>query len=177
MLNYSNFRKKILSENNLLDRRIVRGDEITINKNFEVKVNGVVIGESFENLEEAQIHVSNYVNMNLETIDYDSVPTHVLVGAIEKHHGDGVRITHKLIESYEQKLSTKEFTIDPVISELKSIDAFGKYEFVLNDGSRISISEETCNTLRHLLRDKYDIVEFMKESSDNFKQVVKAVRD
>jgi hypothetical protein len=74
-------------------------------------------------------------------------------------------------------LSSKQFTVDPVVSELKNVDSFGKYEFMLNDGSRVSLSEETHSQLRHLLKDKYDIVEYMKESYDNFKEVVKAIRD
>jgi hypothetical protein len=175
MLNFTNLKKKLLSESNLLDKFIHQGEEVVITENLEVKIDGVLIGERFESLDEAKNYAINFIAMKAEVLDYESVPERVLVSTIEKHHN--TRVTHTLLESYNELLSSKQFTIDPVVSELKSPNFFGKYEFALRDGSKVSLSEETHSQLRHLLKDKYDIVEYMKESYDNFKEVVKAVRN
>jgi hypothetical protein len=175
MLNFTSFKKKLLSENNLLDKFTHQGEEVVITEKLEVKIDGVLIGERFESLDEAKNYAVNFIAMRAEVLDYESVPERVLVSTIEKHHG--TRVTHTLLESYSELLSSKQFTVDPVVSELKSPNSFGKYEFTLKDGSKVSLSEETHLKLRHLLKDKYDIVEYMKESYDNFKEVVKVVKD
>lgn len=174
MLNFTSFKKKILSESNLLDKFTHQGEEVAISENLQVKIEGVLIGEKFECLEDARAYAVNFISMKAEVLDYEHIPEHVLVSTIEKHHK--TRVTHTLLESYDELLSSKQFTIDPVVAELKNRDAFGKYEFLLNDGSKVSLSEETHDKLRLLLKDKYDIVEYMKESCDNFKEVVRAIR-
>jgi predicted GNAT superfamily acetyltransferase len=46
---------------------------------------------------------------------------------------------------------------------------------MLNDGNSVVINEETQNLLNTLLEDKYQIVEYMRESKQNFMRIIKEV--
>lgn len=46
---------------------------------------------------------------------------------------------------------------------------------MLNDGNSVVINEETQNLLNALLEDKYQIVEYMRESKQNFMRIIKEV--
>ena len=83
----------------------------------------------------------------------------------------------KIVESYLDLASSNLFTIDPVLLEIKqrSSSLSGKIEHKLSDGSVVAINEETQNLLNTLLEDKYQIVEYMRESKQNFMRIIKEV--
>lgn len=172
MLSFKSLKDNILSQKNLLEEFKYNGESIAITKDFEVCINGTTLGDSFESVLEAKQVAVDYI----DSIQNDSVISeNLIVNIIEKHYTQ-IKITQNLLEAYKQTLSTKEFSIDPVVKELKEYDTFGKYEFILNDGNRVSISEELHSTLHVLLNNKYEIIEYMKESIDNFKSVLRQIR-
>jgi len=63
------------------------------------------------------------------------------------------------------------------IREMNSFDSIidGKIHYILNDESVVAISEDTIETLNNVLENKLDVVDFMKESSDNFLQIINVI--
>ena len=99
-----------------------------------------------------------------------------IVSLIRKHHSID-RITDTLVESYIELASSNIFTIDPVIVEIKQKTSSlpGKLEYTLEDGNTVAINEDTQKLLTTLLDDKYQIVEYMRESKENFMRIIKEV--
>ena len=107
---------------------------------------------------------------------YEDIPAVKIANIIKEHHD--VKVTDKLIESYIVMASSKTFSVDPVIHGIRSFNSIdslleNKIDYVLEDGSSVAIDEETQEMLNNLLEDKYQIVEYMRESKDNFMHVIK----
>lgn len=84
----------------------------------------------------------------------------------------------KLKESeYEEVIAgiqSDRLTLNEYVVEYKSWDAIGgSLFFALDDGSRVLIESSTLNSLRSLNMDKQKLLNFMCESQDNFKAVLK----
>jgi predicted GNAT superfamily acetyltransferase len=83
-----------------------------------------------------------------------------------------------LIESYISLASSKTFSVDPVVTGIRSLNSIGsliegKIDYVLEDGSSVAIDKDTQEILNSLLEDKYQLVEYMRESKQNFAHVVR----
>jgi hypothetical protein len=69
--------------------------------------------------------------------------------------------------------SSNIFSVDPVICELRKINKLdtlveGKLNYTLNDGNVIAINESTQDYLNNLLCNQTEIIEYMRESKENF---------
>ena len=175
MLTYNSLRDGIRKSSNILESLTFQESRAYITQDYEIYVDGEFIGTS-ESLEEAREYTYNYIKLANHIDPYVAVPNQKLIESIQTNHAV-TKITHKLLESYAELLLSNEYTVDPVINELKSQNTLGRYEFHLNDGTRIAIDENTQRKLSALLHDKYDIVHYMKESVDNFKRVLREIRD
>lgn len=107
---------------------------------------------------------------------YEEIPAVKIANLIKEHHN--IKVTNKLIETYIELASSKTFSVDPVVSGIRSLNSVGsiienKIDYTLNDGSVVVISEETQENLNSLLEDKYQLVEYMCESKDNFMHVLR----
>ena len=92
-------------------------------------------------------------------------------------HSD-VEITDTLVEEYMNKAATTEFTIDPILTEIKlrSVrNLRNKIDYTLLDGSKVAISEENQIILNSLLKGKSEIVAHMSENKNNFLEVLRGV--
>jgi hypothetical protein len=67
--------------------------------------------------------------------------------------------------------------IDTVFECSRSENFKNKIEYVLNDDSTVVINEDTKILLDTLLEDKYQMVEYMQSSKENFMSVIKELRD
>lgn len=175
MKSFQSLVEKIKESSGILESLKYRGESVTITRNLEILVNEDYIGNA-KTLSEAKQYVYKYIDLSSQAEVENYIPEHIIVNTISKHH-NVTKVTDTLIESYNQLISSSEYTIDPVVNELKKQNSLGKYEFCLKDGNKVSISEETQRKLTSLLKDKYDIVEYMKESVDNFKRIVREIRD
>ena len=153
------------------DKRVVISNDLTISiddKNVDVK---------FKNLEEAREYAKTNIDNSTILKDIDTlIPEEKIVSLISKHHSS-IKITDTIVESYLELASSNLFTIDPVLVEIKqrSTSIPGKIEHKLNDGSVMAISEDTQNLLNKLLEDKYQVVEYMRESKENFMRTIREV--
>lgn len=166
---------KVVSVTSYYDNKIV------VNEDNEYFIDGVKVEQSFKNLEEAK----QYIDMQEEAanikISLYEKSFNINIAALIKKHYEDIKITNQLIETYIQTASSRCFTIDPIILEMRqqnNLDSEidGKIVFVLNDGKQIAISEETIEKITNILnnsdlRDK--TIDYMRESRENFLSVMR----
>lgn len=107
---------------------------------------------------------------------YEDIP-YTKVAEIIREYNE-VRVTDTLIESYLELASSNTFSVDPVLFELRKINKLdriveGKMNYTLNDGSVVAIDEATQDYLNKLLLNQTEIIEHMRESKQNFLNVLK----
>lgn len=111
---------------------------------------------------------------------YEDIP-YSKIAEIIREYREG-KITDSLIESYIDLVVSNEFSVDPVVMELRSINRLdrlveGKLDYTLKDGTVIAIEESTQKYLNNLLSNHNDVVDYMKESKDNFMQVLRQIEE
>jgi hypothetical protein len=109
---------------------------------------------------------------------YEEIPNTKVAEIIKEYHD--VKVTDTLIESYVELASSNIFSVDPVICELRKYNKLdtlveGKLNYTLNDGSIIAINETTQDYLNKLLHNQNEIVEYMRESKQNFLYVLERI--
>jgi len=109
---------------------------------------------------------------------YEELSDVKIATIIQEQHN--VKVTDTLIESYKELASSKLFTLDPVISEIRQLNKLdkiveGKIDYKLNDDSIIAISESTQQKLKSLFDEHQDVVEYMRESKENFLAIMKQI--
>jgi thioredoxin reductase len=176
MITYSKLKSKLNEQQNIVDRFVVGECLVVITKDLEISVNEECIG-STNSLEEARLYASKYVS-NKKIVEQINtvIPEEKLVSLIQKHHNIH-RITDSLIESYIELASSNIFSVDPVVTEIKQNSIEGKFQYVLDDGSIVAINETTQEKLSNYLSDKYQIVEHMRKSKDNFMNAIRELKE
>lgn len=139
----------------------------------------------FETLEEARSHIieKNYSDNLEEEITkelYEEITATRIANIIKEYHD--IKVTDTLIESYIDLASSKIFTIDPVVQEIRALNKLdkvveGKLHYELNDGSIVAINEQTQELLNNLLHNQKEIIEYMRESKDNFLHVLEKIEE
>lgn len=173
---FSELRNKLFEDLGVLDSYICYDKKVRIGKDLSIVVEGQKIDSEVESLEEARLYAKKYIENQklLEDID-TTVPEEKVAYYIRKYHNVD-KITDTLVESYIELASSNLFTVDPVVTSIKERDAVtfsGKLEYKLNDGTVVAINEDTQQTLNNLLQNHNDIVEYMRESKDNFMHVLR----
>ena len=135
----------------------------------------------FTGLEEARQYIvrqeqAKQIEEEVKTDLYEELSDNTIANIIQEHHD--VKVTDTLIESYIEFASSKIFTVDPVVTEIRKLNKLdklveGKLDYVLNDNSVIAISEHTQQKLNSLFDGHQDVVEYMRESKENFLEVIR----
>lgn len=178
MTTYSKLKDRLNQEQKIVDRFVLDENRVYITQDLQIVVNEEYIGDA-NSLKEAKAYAIKYIANKKIVEDIDSlVPEEKIVTLIKKHHNID-KITNNLVESYMELVSSNIFSIDPVITEVKqnSIELSGKLQYVLEDGTIVAINEQTQKRLSTLLEDKYQIVEYMRKSKNNFMHVVKELKE
>lgn len=149
----------------------------------KVLING--IETEFKSVEEArqyikQDYISHQLAEEVSTEAYEELSEEKLANIIKEHYD--VKVTDTLIESYKQLASSRIFSIDPVILEIRSLNKLdrlieGKLHYVLNDQSIVAISESTQSRLNNMLQGHQDVIEYMRESKENFTYVLSKIEE
>jgi hypothetical protein len=149
----------------------------------KVLING--IETDFDSIEEArqyikQDYISNQLAGNVTTEVYEEISEDKVANIIKEHHD--IKVTDTLIESYVKLASSRIFSVDPVVLEIRSLNKLdrlieGKLHYVLDDESIVTIDERTQQRLNMLLQNQTEIIEYMKESKDNFINVLKKLEE
>lgn len=157
--------------------------EIIINDKEEYFVDGVKLEVEYESLDEVKRHIELEEAINeAKTSLYEDI-SDIKIANIIKKHNENTKITTTLIESYTELASSKTFDIDPVLIELRTSYRAcnlleNKIDFRLKDGKQIAIDDETVKKIANLLNnsiDREEILDYMRESVDNFLYVVKQI--
>jgi hypothetical protein len=180
MLQFSSLRKKILDATNITESFSYgkNRSNVKIASDLSVYINGEKIDVEFSSLEEAREYSKEHISTQeiLESIDI-TIPENKVASYIKKHYNIE-KITDTLIESYIELASSNIFTVDPVILEMKTGSTLiaGKLDYTLEDGTVVAIDESTQSNLNMLLKDRPEIVEYMRESKDNFMRIVRDIK-
>ena len=109
---------------------------------------------------------------------YQEISEHTVASIIKEHHD--IKVTDTLIESYVELASSNIFSVDPVVHKIRSLNKLdriveGKLHYVLSDNSTIAINEDTQDILNKLLGNQTEIIEYMRESKENFFHVLEQI--
>lgn len=172
---FSTFKQQVLEQSGLVDSFSYFGNEVQVTENFEIYINDTLVN-TVSTLEEARDYAKKYIQDTklLENID-TTIPEEKVAQFIRQYH-DIEKITDTLVESYIELASSNMFTVDPVVTaikESKTAEFAGKLQYTLNDGSMVAINESTQELLNSLLANRNEIVEYMRESKDNFIRIIK----
>jgi len=139
----------------------------------------------FNTVEEARQYIKqNYISQKLEEQvskqAYKEISEHTVANIIKEHYD--IKVTDTLIESYLELASSKMFTVDIVVQEIRKLNKLdsiieNKIHYELQDGSIVAIDEQTQEQLNNLLANHKDVVEYMRESKDNFFNVVNKIKE
>lgn len=139
----------------------------------------------FKTLEEArqhviQEHIAEKLEQEVSRNLYEDLSDNTVAQIIKEYHD--VKVTDTLIETYISLASSKIFTIDPVVLEIRKLNKLdslveNKLHYVLTDDSIVAISERTQEFLNNLLQDQTDIIEYMRESKEHFFHVLKRIEE
>ena len=176
MNNFSKLRSKLHQQQGIADRFICNESVVVISKDLQITVNEEYIGDA-KSLEEARTYARSYVANKNIVEEIKLIPEEKVVTLIKKHHLVE-KVTDTLVESYIELASSNIFSIDPVVTDLKersNSNFVGKLEYTLNDGNTVAINEDTQLVLNSLLKDKYNVVEYMRESKTNFMRIIKFI--
>ncbi len=147
----------------------------------KILING--IETKFTSLEEAREYIKqDYISHQLEeqvSKDlYEELSEHTVANIIKEYHD--IKVTDTLIETYIQLASSHMFSVDPVVQKIRSLNKLdriveGKLHYVLKDDSIVTIDTRTQEQLNNLLQNQTDIIEYMRESKENFFHVLEQI--
>ena len=111
---------------------------------------------------------------------YQEISEHTVASIIKEHHD--IKVTDTLIESYVELASSNMFSVDPAVQKIRSLNKLdrvveGKLHYVLADNSTVAINEETQDRLNKLLGNQTEIIEYMRESKENFFHVLEQIEE
>lgn len=137
------------------------------------------IDEAIDQIKHARI--SEDIQKQIQHEVYEDISNSKILDVIKTHHKD-VRVTDTLIESYIELASSKIFTTDEVVQDIRKLNKMdqlveGRIDCVLNDGSIVVISEDAQQKINKVFGSHPDIIEHMRESSENFLNVLNQLEE
>jgi hypothetical protein len=181
-MNYNQFTKSLKGSDVV---ESVRSYMHLIEKTSEDKV--LIDGEEteFVTIEEArqyikEKHISEKLEQEISNELYEEISENTVANIIKEHHD--VKVTDTLIENYIQLASSRMFSTDPVVQEIRKLNKLdtlveGKLHYVLDDDNIIAISETTQERLNNLLQNQTEVVQYMRESKENFMHVLELIEE
>lgn len=161
----------------VLDEQLYLGERIAHLANGAILVNDVSV--NLNSIEEAKTYIRR-IKLEEDIVQslYEDIPSAEIASIIREHHD--VKVTNNLIETYLSVASSKTFSIDPAVRDIRSLNALSsiienKIDYILEDDSKIAISIETLEKLSSILEDKYQLVEYMRISTENFMHILREI--
>lgn len=139
----------------------------------------------YKQIEEArqharELHEKQKLAEKIAKDTYQEISENTVANIIKEHHN--IKVTDTLIESYLELASSNTFSVDPVVHKIRSINKLdrlveGKLHYILADNSTVAINEETQDRLNKLLDNQTEIIEYMRESKENFFHVLELIEE
>jgi len=181
-MRYSEFTKS-LKRSNVVESTRSYLQLIERTEEDKILING--IETEFTSLEEArqyikQDHISRKLEEQVSKELYEELSEHTIANIIKEYHD--IKVTDTLIENYIQLASSHMFSIDPVVHDIRQLNKLdrlveGKLHYVLNDNSIVTIDERTQMFLNKLLNNQTEIIEYMRETKENFFHVLEQIEE
>lgn len=129
----------------------------------------------FQSIQEAKDYfISQQIINDIKNNTNTNITAGIVAGIIKDHYN--IKVTDTLVESYSELVQSKIFTADPVAFDLKKKLTMGliegRYDYKLDDGSIVTITEATQTKINNIFGSHPNIVNFMRSSVDNFLTVV-----
>jgi hypothetical protein len=143
-----------------------------------VRSDYVSLEEAKSNIEQKRVHED--IQRQIQQDLYEEMSPSVVSQIIKKYHD--VKVTDTLIESYVELASSKLFTTDSVSHEIRQhtrVDRLleGHFDYVLNDGTVMVITEGAQQRINNTFGNHPDVIEYMRESKENFLDVLNQVEE
>jgi hypothetical protein len=179
---YSDFSKSLKKPNVVESIRSFR-QLIERTEDGKILING--LETELQSIEEARQYIKqDYISHKLEEQiskqTYEELSEHTVANIIKEYHD--IKVTDTLIENYIQLASSNMFSVDPVVQDIRALNKLdrlveGKLHYVLNDNTIVAISEGTQSRLNNLLQNQTEIIEYMRESKENFFHVLEHIEE
>jgi hypothetical protein len=179
---YSQFSKSLKKPNVVESIRSFR-QLIERTEDGKILING--LETELTSIEEARQYIKqDYISHKLEEQiskqTYEELSEHTVANIIKEYHD--IKVTDTLIENYIQLASSNMFSVDPVVQDIRALNKLdklveGKLHYVLNDNTIVAISEGTQSRLNNLLQNQTEIIEYMRESKENFFHVLEQIEE
>jgi hypothetical protein len=179
---YSQFSKSLKKPNVVESIRSFR-QLIERTEDGKILING--LETELQSIEEARQYIKqDYISHKLEEQiskqTYEELSEHTVANIIKEYHD--IKVTDTLIENYIQLASSNMFSVDPVVQDIRALNKLdklveGKLHYVLNDNTIVAISEGTQSHLNNLLQNQTEIIEYMRESKENFFHVLEQIEE
>lgn len=151
---------------------------------IQMDENGIVYVDKavteFKSLEEArksiiQENISLKLEEEVSKQLYEELSDTKVASIIKEYHD--VKVTDTLIETYIKLASSNIFSVDPVVHSIRKLNRLdtiveGKLHYVLEDDSVVAIDKRSQENLNILLAGQTEIIEYMRESKENFLHVL-----
>lgn len=186
-MNYKEFTTNLLKQQfgtDIVNSFMYKTYQVNISESFTPYINGIQIDQQLQSLEEAIQYSKNIIEEQIlkQTVyeaAFKTLNPYEIADIIKESHN--IKVTDKLIEKYIQIASSRTFSLDPVVQKIRSMTKHGnliedRVDFRLNDGSTVVISKETQEKL-NILEDQREIIDYMKESKENFLHVVELISE
>jgi hypothetical protein len=156
---------------------------IELTEEGKILING--LNTNFKTIEEARNHIkeehdTHQLAEKIAKNTYQEISENTVASIIKEHHD--IKVTDTLIESYIELASSNIFSVDPVVQKIRSLNKLdriveGKLHYVLADNSTVAINESTQDILNKLLGNQTEIIEYMRESKENFFHVLEQIEE
>jgi hypothetical protein len=149
----------------------------------KILING--LNTEFKTIEEARKYIkedydTHQLASKITKDTYQEISEHTVASIIKEHHD--IKVTYTLIESYVELASSNIFSVDPVVQKIRSLNKLdriveNKLHYMLSDNSTVAINEDTQDILNKLLDNQTEIIEYMRESKENFFHVLEQIEE
>jgi hypothetical protein len=156
---------------------------IELTEGGKILING--LNTEFKTIEEARKHIkedydTHQLAEKITKETYQEISENTVASIIKEYHD--IKVTDTLIESYIELASSNIFTLDPVVQNIRCLNKLdriveGKLHYILADNSTVAINEDTQDILNKLLGNQKDIIEYMRESKENFFNVLEQIEE
>lgn len=125
-----------------------------------------------------QKEFEDHLEKEIREETYEDILEDKIIRIISETHN--TKVTDKLLETYISLASSKVFIADEAVYKIRNLNKYdsiveNRIDFVLDDGSTVLLHKETVKQLNNLLANHSDIVEYMRESKENFIRVIDQV--
>jgi hypothetical protein len=134
----------------------------------------------FKTLDEARSYIRQqnklqYIEQELSKNIYEEVLENKIATLIKEK--SNIKVTDNILEHYISLASSKVFTTDKTVQAIRKLNKHdlvfeNKVDYILKDGSKVVINLSTQDYLNNLLEGQTDVLDYMRESKDNFLKVV-----